>query len=51
MYLREDETRAGLLRARALASLRSAATAFNGMHDDGRTCQVLRDLQHASRCC
>jgi len=38
---------AGLLKARALASLRSAATAFNGMHDDGRTCQVLRDLQHA----
>jgi hypothetical protein len=38
---------AGLLKARALASLRSAATVFNGMHDDGRTCQVLRDLQHA----
>jgi hypothetical protein len=38
---------AGLLKGRALASLRSAATVFNGMHDDGRTCQVLRDLQHA----
>ena len=38
---------AGLLKARALASLRSAATVFNGMRDDGRTCQVLRDLQHA----
>ena len=38
---------AGLLKTRALASLRSAATVFNGMHDDGRTCQVLRDLQHS----
>jgi hypothetical protein len=27
--------------------LRSTAATFNGMSDDGRTCQVLRDLQHA----
>lgn len=30
-----------------MASLRAVAVTFNGMSDDGRTCQVLRDLQHA----
>ncbi len=38
---------AALLKARAVASLRSTAATFNGMNDDGRACQVLRDLQHA----
>lgn len=38
---------AKVLRRKALSSLRTATTAFNSPHDEGRTTQVLLSFQHA----
>lgn len=38
---------AGILKGKALASLRRALTSFNGYEDDGRVTDVLLKLQHA----
>lgn len=38
---------ARILHAKAIASMRSAAVAFNSLHDEGRSTTVLLHLQHA----